>query len=67
VPFGDEAGFFERVDMLLDDPALRRRMGRAAREFATTLSWEAILDGLMDIHSRLPDGRGGPAKISTGS
>ena len=67
VPFGDEAGFFERVDMLLDDPALRRRMGRAAREFATTLSWEAVLDGLMDIHSRLPDGRGGPAKISTGS
>ena len=67
VPFGDEAGFFEMVEMLLDDPALRRRMGSAAREFATTLSWGAALDGLMDIHSRLPDGRGGPAKISTGS
>lgn len=53
VPFGDESEFFEKVELLLDDAALRQQMGRAAREFATTLSWRAVLDDIFDIHSRL--------------
>lgn len=50
---GNEEDLFARVELLLDDAALRLRMGRAAREFARGLSWEAVLDGLTDLHARL--------------
>lgn len=50
---GDEEDLFARVELLLDDAALRLRMGQAAREFARGLSWEAALDGLTDLHARL--------------
>ena len=53
VPFGDEREFFDRVELLLDDVRLRQEMGHAARDFATTFSWESILDSLLDIHTRL--------------
>lgn len=67
VPFGDEAQFFEKVELLVDDVVLRGRMGRAAREFAATLSWEAVLDGLRGIHSELVDEYGHPAGAPVGS
>ncbi len=47
---GDEAGFMARVEELVDDAVLRGRMGAAARAFAETLSWEAVLDGLIDLY-----------------
>lgn len=47
----EEAGFFERIEALLDDPAARKRMGVEAREFAGTLSWEGVLDALMELHA----------------
>jgi len=56
VPFGEETEFFEKVELLVDDRVVRRRMGRAARAFAMTLSWSAVLDGLLEIHSRLRGG-----------
>jgi glycosyltransferase involved in cell wall biosynthesis len=48
---GDD--LFARVESLLDDDALRSRMGRAAREFARGLSWDTVLDDLTDLHARL--------------
>jgi hypothetical protein len=56
VPFGDEAGFFSKVELLVDDASLRRRMGRAARAFATTPNWKSVLDGILDTHARLRSG-----------
>jgi len=57
IPFSDEAEFFGKVELLLDDVALRRQMGRAAREFAMTLSWNAVLEGLLAMHSALHHSR----------
>jgi len=47
---GDEAGFFGAVEALLDDSGRRARMGRAARAFAETLSWDAVLAGLVALY-----------------
>ncbi len=48
-----EVEFFGRIELLLDDAWLRERMGHAAREFAETLSWQAVMDDLSALHSRL--------------
>ncbi len=50
---GDDEGFFARVEELLDDPAKRERMGRAAREFTRSLDWEAVLEGLVSLHAQV--------------
>lgn len=57
---GDEEAFFSKIELLLEDPRLRERMGRAAREFAGGMSWEAVLDGLIELHSRLAGARPDP-------
>lgn len=44
---------FARVESLLDDPGARREMGRAAREYAEGLRWEAVLDDLAGMHARI--------------
>ena len=49
----EEEAFFSRVELLTEDPGLRERMARAAREFAAGMSWEAVLDSLIELHSRL--------------
>jgi glycosyltransferase involved in cell wall biosynthesis len=41
VPHGDSAALAERMVALAGDRALVERLGRAARSFAETLSWEA--------------------------
>jgi glycosyltransferase involved in cell wall biosynthesis len=53
VDAGDEAGFLARVEELLDDTAMRQRMGRAARAFAETLSWDSVLDGLIALYQEV--------------
>ncbi len=50
---GNEEEFFSRIEALIDDAGARRRMGLAAREFAGTLGWEAVLDDMLQLHSRL--------------
>ena len=50
---GDDEGFFSAVELLLDDADLRGRMRLAAREFAETLSWEAVLEDMVGVHTRL--------------
>jgi hypothetical protein len=32
-------------------------MGRAAREFAVSLSWQAVLEDMVEFHSRLAGAR----------
>ena len=49
----NDQGFFPGVESLLDDPGMRRRMGREAREFAETLSWDAVLDALISLHAQV--------------
>jgi len=51
--FADEEEFFSRIEVLLDDAVAREKMGQAAREFAEGMSWEAVMDGLVELHSRL--------------
>jgi hypothetical protein len=50
---GNDEEFFSRVELLLDDAVARQNMGRAVREFAEGMSWEAVLEGLIELHSRL--------------
>ncbi|BBL80834.1 glycosyl transferase [Rubrobacter xylanophilus] len=50
---GDEEGFFSLVEVLLDDEARRRRMGRAARRFAGSMGWEAVAGRLLALHAEL--------------
>jgi glycosyltransferase involved in cell wall biosynthesis len=57
---GDEEAFFSRIELLTEDPGLRERMGQAAREFAAGMSWEAVLDSLIELHSRLVGPRPSP-------
>ena len=45
----------------MDDAEARDRMGRAGREFAEALSWEAVLDDLIELCSRLAGIRRGLA------
>ncbi len=46
---------------LLEATGTRRRMGLAAREFAETLGWEAVLDDIIELYSRLAGVRPGLA------
>ncbi len=50
---GDDEGFFSAVELLLDDVDLRGRMRLAARGFAETLSWEAVLEDMVGVHTRI--------------
>jgi glycosyltransferase involved in cell wall biosynthesis len=58
VPFGDAAAFVASSTGVARDPALRRRLGTAARETALTISWDRVIDGferdLLDV-SRAPE------------
>jgi glycosyltransferase involved in cell wall biosynthesis len=53
VGFANDEEFFARVELLLDDAVARQNMGRAAREFAEGMRWESVLEGLIELHSRL--------------
>ena len=46
----DEQGLAAKLETLVTDDALRRRMGEAARARALTFSWDAILSGLLDSY-----------------
>ena len=54
----DEAGFAAALDRLLDDPALRKRMGAAGRERAvSTFSWPVVGDRLEALYAELGERR----------
>jgi glycosyltransferase involved in cell wall biosynthesis len=49
---GDVAGLRAAVERLLGDPALRRRLGRAARaRVAERCSWERVTAATLDAYS----------------
>ncbi len=49
----DEAGLAARIETLVQDEALRRRMGEAARQRSLNFSWEAILSGLLESYRQV--------------
>jgi glycosyltransferase involved in cell wall biosynthesis len=56
VPDGDIDAMAAAILRLLDDPALARRLGSAARKVAGHLSWEAAAAALEGIYERLLPG-----------
>jgi glycosyltransferase involved in cell wall biosynthesis len=46
---GDEAAFTAALSSLIDDDALRNRMGLAAQRHAAAYSWEASTDGFEEV------------------
>jgi phosphatidylinositol alpha 1,6-mannosyltransferase len=49
----DQAGLAARIECLVRDADLRRRMGVAARRRAEQFDWDAILAGLIDSYRRV--------------
>lgn len=53
----EPGGFIMAARWLLEDGAVRRRLGRTARRHACQRTWHATLDGLVDVYRRLIRGR----------
>jgi glycosyltransferase involved in cell wall biosynthesis len=49
----DEDALAARLAALAEEPALRRRMGEAARQRALDYSWDRILSGLLSSYSQV--------------
>lgn len=56
VPHGDVGALTESLGRLLRDSELRGRMGREARAFAETFSWQAAAEAFEDYLGRLVGG-----------
>ena len=65
VPEADLAGLAAAMGRLLEDPALRERMGAAGREFVKRFRWEDSARLLFTAASRLGEGSfcAGPSKL----
>ena len=64
VPHGDVTALADRVRLLVVDPDLRERMGRAAREFARIFAYDRVADATEEwIRERVV----GPTRASAGS
>ena len=50
VAAGDPAALGRAIERLLDDPALRRRMGHAAACYAEDYTWAKIVDRLLVVY-----------------
>jgi len=57
VPAADPKALAERLTLLLDDPALRARLGENARLEAQAYAWEKIAARLLEVSQRLLDAR----------
>lgn len=53
IPWRDPLLFAERIARLLDDPPLRRAMGRAASLAARHYAWTAIADRMLGLYHQL--------------
>lgn len=60
----DASGFAEAIDRLLDDPALRDRMGAAGRQRAlTNYAWPVVADQLENLYDDLARRRQPPPRV----
>ena len=67
VPPGDSSALAEAMQCLASDPALRKRMGQAARErYLQLFAPDAVLSLLVGSYSRLTSANGYEAKSSNG-
>jgi glycosyltransferase involved in cell wall biosynthesis len=58
VPPDNIGSLIEKMDILLSDPELREKMGRAAKEAAKKFRWENQIGKILKIYSSLADNRG---------
>jgi glycosyltransferase involved in cell wall biosynthesis len=49
----DGTSLFYTIKLLINNPSLARRMGKAGRAFAKTRSWEKVMDELIDYYRDL--------------
>lgn len=52
-PVGDVPALADALVRLLDDAALRRRMGQAGRQRAAQYAWPAVADQVLGVYARL--------------
>ena len=52
-PVGDVPAMAAALVRVLDDEALRRRMGQAGRQRAATYAWPAVADAVLGVYARL--------------
>ncbi|NJL92606.1 MAG: glycosyltransferase family 1 protein [Anaerolineae bacterium] len=53
VPVGDVMGMAEAVRAIIAEPGRCDQMGQAARAFAETQTWEAIMDEVVDLYAAM--------------
>lgn len=54
VPPADPRALAERIRTLLDDPALRERMGRAGREWTNSMfTWDRVIERMLACYARV--------------
>ena len=51
--YGDTDTLIQHVQTILADTSRMKQMGKNARDFAETLSWDAIMDEVIDHYARL--------------
>jgi glycosyltransferase involved in cell wall biosynthesis len=52
-PIGDVDGLIAGVQEIVRDPAKLTQMGRAARAYAETQTWDHMMDEVIEIYERL--------------
>ena len=68
VPFGDSTAWDHAAETLAANPALRRRLGEAARRTAEGISWNHVIDGferdLLEVAGISVPATGRPATVT---
>jgi glycosyltransferase involved in cell wall biosynthesis len=63
-PPDDAAGYAAAIRSLVDDPAARARMGRAAHAESAAYRWSEILDTVVDVYAEALAGGVGPPALN---
>ena len=53
IPWRCPEPFADCLDVLLNNPSMRKSMGEASRDLALTMEWSAVADRLMDLYDSL--------------
>ncbi len=57
VPDREPRQLADRILALIDDPQLRERLGRQAREYAQAYAWPKIADRILDVYAEVVNAR----------